>query len=128
MKVLSMSDDENLKRAKSYHYSKIKKNLKTNKKEEIINISSQKNIHTAPRTTNIVDCNIVNLNLIDVPNINDDNNNSNSSSEMDLLYKPPLKNRKINSVDSKRPFIVTNKIQNENILFYSSNIAYKLRK
>ena len=126
-KILSMSDDENLRRTKTYHYSKIKKILKVKNNEKNTPFSSKKNIQTATRNNlKIVDCNLVNLNLIDVPNINDDN--SNSSSEIDILYKSSLKKRKINSVDSKRPFQTINKIENDNVLYFSSKGTYKLKK
>ncbi len=86
--ILPISDDEDLKRTKTYQSAKNKKFFK----EE--NNIGLRNVH-------IVDCNLINLNLLEIPNIND-NNNSNDFSNNDKLYNPFLKIRKIKSVDSKR--------------------------
>ena len=100
--TLSMSDDKGLKIIKilqtpnKSNINNNNNNLKSNNDKILLSL---KNIHTSSRKIKIIDCNLVNLNLLDLPNINDINSNSFSNSD-ELLYKP--KKRKIKSVEAKR--------------------------
>jgi len=124
-KLLSMSVDEDFKKSneknnknnneniniknKNYIISKSNKSI-NNLKNSIINHINDsnnsnidivnKNIQTPSRNIKSVDCNLINLNLLDVPKIND-NNKSNDSNNNEMLLRT-LNNRKIYSVDSKR--------------------------
>ena len=126
--ILTLSDNDELKRAKTIYNINNKKKVKyKNENEESDNNLMNKNIPTITRNIKIVDCNLVNLNLIDIPNINE--TNSNSSSNDDLLYKHSIKKRKIKSVDSKRPLKLTNlEKNNNNIIFNSSKGIYRFKK
>ena len=124
--ILSMSDDEELRRIKTNNDIKNAPDLKY-KNNEKINALTRKNIQTISRNFNAVDCNIVNLNLVDVPNINEDNN-FNSSSDTDTLLFKHIKQRKIKSVDSKRTIKPLTKLEKTNILFYSSKGLYRIKK
>ena len=130
-KMLSIHDTEDLKNTKNNHQLKSKKNIKyftnTNEKNSIIIYKNNKKLS---RNINIVDCNLVNLNLLDIPNINDIKDyNSNSYPKNDYLYKMSLKKRKIRSVDSSRSNIYKLKLDDKkNIYFNSSNDFYKLKK
>ena len=103
--ALSMSDDKGLKIIKTLqkiqtpnksNINNNNNNLKSNNDKTIL---SQKKINTNSRKIKIIDCNLVNLNLLDLPNINDVHSNSFSNSD-ELLYKPKI--RKIKSVEAKR--------------------------
>jgi hypothetical protein len=59
-----------------------------------------KNIQTPSRKIKSVDCNLVNINLLNVPNIND--NNKSDDSNINEMFFRTSNGRKIYSVDSKR--------------------------
>lgn len=142
-KLLSMSDDEDLKKSKENNKVSIKFNnrmIKTlnNKDSEDNNINVKirnynsknnkyindvknnimnyikdsnnsnntnvdtvnKNVQTPSRKIKSVDCNLINLNLLEVPNIND--NNKSDDSNNNEMFLRTLNGRKINSVDAKR--------------------------
>lgn len=125
-KILSMSDTEEIRRSRTFHNCRVKKKIKNNS-DEFSNIKIMARKKTFTRNINIVDCNLVNLNLLEIPNINDENNqnnNSNSSSQIDLLRKPLVKKRKIRSVDTKRTIEIEKKFEKNNIVFD----LYKLKK
>ena len=122
------------KNIKNLNVNKYINNLKNHKKWNILNNfnedlkdlnadMAQKKIQTS-RDLNTVDCYMINLNLQEVPNIND-NNLSNSFKEHRIANV-----RKINSVDSKRKNKNKNRIllENTNYKFYSSKNNMKLFK
>ena len=76
----------------------------------------EKNGQTSLRNFNKVDCNMVNLNLIDVPKINDKNLDNYSQNEN--VYNI----RKINSIDSKRHKKNIRLFEKTDNKFYSSKI------
>ena len=76
----------------------------------------EKNGQTSLRNFNKVDCNMVNLNLIDVPKINDKNLDNYSQNEN--VYNI----RKINSIDSKRYKKNIRLFEKTDNKFYSSKI------
>ena len=76
----------------------------------------EKNGQTSLRNFNKVDCNMVNLNLIDVPKINDKNLDNYSQNEN--VYNI----RKINSIDSKRYKKNIQMFEKTDNKFYSSKI------
>ena len=123
-KKLSMSDDEALRNFKTQNNSN-NNNLIGNNENSIL---IQKNIQTNSRNNHIVDCNLVNLNLLEVPNINDNNNNNstNSFSNFNDIYKPFNRRRKIKSVDAKRPIKVGLKFEKTSYKFYSSKAIGKI--
>jgi len=112
------------KNVKNLNLNKYINNLKNHKKWNIVNNYNddlkdlnvdtvQKKIQTS-RDFNTVDCNMVNLNLLDVPNINSYNLN-NSYKNHNIFNE-----RKINSVDSKRKKKNSLILGKNNFKFYSS--------
>ena len=99
----------NLKNRKKYY---ILKNYNNDLKD--LNIDTvEKKIQTS-RDFNTVDCYMVNLNMLDVPNIND--NNSDNSFKNQRIFNE----RKINSVDSKRKKKNSLILEKINFKFYRS--------
>ena len=123
--ILSMSDSDELKRIKTIYNANRLKKVKYKNEENNNNLINKNVPTTISRNIRIVDCNLVNLNLVDVPNIND--TNSNFSSNDEILYNPMIKKRKIKSVDSKRPLKLTN-LEKNNIKFNSSKGIYRFIK
>ena len=120
------------KNAINLNLNKYINNLKNQKRYNIIKkynddlkdlnvVTVEKKIQTS-RDFNTVDCCMVNLNLLDVPNIN--NNKLNNS------YKNRINSsvRKINSVDSKRKKRNSHLNEKTNFKFYSSNNDMKTFK
>ena len=107
----------NLKNRKKYY---ILKNYNNDLKD--LNIDTvEKKIQTS-RDFNTVDCYMVNLNLLDVPNIND--NNSDNSFKNQRIFNE----RKINSVDSKRKKKNSLILEKINFKFYRSKNSMKTLK
>ena len=123
--ILSMSDSDELKRIKTIYNANRLKKVKYKNEENNNNLINKNVPTTISRNIKIVDCNLVNLNLIDVPNIND--TNSIFSSNDEILYNPMIKKRKIKSVDSKRPLKLTN-LEKNNIKFNSTKGIYRFIK
>ena len=92
-------------------------NINNNKKSLINNIA-QKNIEESPKKNFAIDCNLINLNLLDIPNINETNIDNYSNNF--LLYKTSINKRKIKSVDSKRTIQTQNTFEKSNYKFCSS--------
>ena len=93
--------------------------------ENYINIDNvNKNNQTPSRNIKSVDCNLINLNSLDVPNIND-NNKSNDSNNNEMMPRT-INGRKIYSVEAKRRRKKSNsqseKISNK---FFSSKNIFK---
>ena len=170
-KLLSMSDDEDLKKSNDHNRNSDKNNnrniktlnnpdnkdnnknirntnYKNNKfikdvKNNIINYMKDssktnntnntnidtvnKNIQTPSRNIKSVNCNLINLNLLDVPNINDNNksNDSNNNINNEIMFRT-VNGRKIYSVDAKRRRKKSN-LQSEKISnkFLSSKNIFK---
>ena len=121
------------KNLKNLNLNKYINNLKNHKKWRILNNYNddlkdlnvdtvQKKIQTS-RDFNTVDCFMVNLNLLDIPNINDNNLNDSYNNS-----KRVLKERKINSVDSKKKKKNRLILENTNFKFYSSKNNIKTLK
>ena len=107
----------NLKNRKKYY---ILKNYNNDLKD--LNIDTvEKKIQTS-RDFNTVDCYMVNLNMLDVPNIND--NNSDNSFKNQRIFNE----RKINSVDSKRKKKNSLILEKINFKFYRSKNSMKALK
>ena len=107
----------NLKNRKKYY---ILKNYNNDLKD--LNIDTvEKKIQTS-RDFNTVDCYMVNLNMLDVPNIND--NNSDNSYKNQRIFNE----RKINSVDSKRKKKNSLILEKINFKFYRSKNSMKTLK
>ena len=100
-----------------------KTNNTNNTNIEIVN----KNIQTPSRNIKSVNCNLINLNLLDVPNINDNNksNDSNNNINNEIMFRT-VNGRKIYSVDAKRRRKKSN-LQSEKISnkFLSSKNIFK---
>ena len=96
MKTLNDNKDNNIIiKYKNYNNSKnnkfrnkVKNNFINNIKDlNNSNIDTEnKNIQTQSKNIKNVDCNLVNLNLLDIPNIND-NNKSNDSNNNDIFFR-----------------------------------------
>ena len=83
-----------------------------------------KNIQTPSRKIKSVDCNLVNINLLNVPNIND--NNKSDDSNINEMFFRTSNGRKIYSVDSKRRRKNNNiQIEKKNNKFFSSKNILK---
>ena len=109
---------------KNYNSKKFFQNIGNNNKQTLINNIVQKNSEESAKKNIAIDCNLINLNLLDVPNINTIDNSSNNF----LLYKSPINKRKIKSVDSKRSTNVHNNFEKNNNKFYSSKNLKFLKK
>ena len=125
IKTLNNKDNINIKN-KNYHNAKNNQYINSVKNNNINynkdSDNKNKNIQSPSRSIKSVDCNLVNLNLLDVPNIND-YNKSNDSKNSEMLLRT-YTDRKIYSVDAKRRRKKSN-LQSEKIspkLFSSKDI------
>ena len=128
--IKTLNNKDNNINNKNKENNKFMKDAKNNiinyiNNENNINIDTvNRNNQTPSRNIKSVDCNLINLNLLDVPNINN-NNKSNEFNNNEIMFRT-INGRKIYSVDSKRRRKKSNsqseKISNK---FFSSKNIFK---